>query len=292
MPPDQRSCFGAGAALCLLLTPAMGVGAAAQGDPERANFFDRYSSYVIVGGALLVAQTAIIAGLLLLRRTRRRAGRELRNRYERISHLGGRLLTAQDVERAHVARELHDDIGQQVVLLQMELQALMDTCEEASLRDAISDVATRATAIGTSVHHLSHRLHPSHLRLFGLTGALRTLARQLSTDTVSVGFSHEAMPASLSEELTVCLYRIAQEALNNAITHGRADTISVSLQGTPGSVHMSITDNGVGFDAQTAPAGVGLISMTERVEHVGGSFQIRSQPGGGTHVDVRIPFGG
>ena len=215
----------------------------------------------------------------------------LRESSERIRHLGGRLLNAQDVERAHLARELHDDIGQQIVLLQIELQALMNRCDDVSLRDAVSDVATRATAIGTGVHNLSHRLHPSRLRLVGLTDALGTLVRQLSTHEVSVVFSHETVPVSLSEELTVCLYRIAQEALNNAIRHGRADKISVTLRGTRGSVHMSINDNGVGFDSQTAPAGVGLISMTERVEHVGGSLQIRSQPGGGTHVDVRIPCG-
>jgi signal transduction histidine kinase len=256
---------------------------------REPDFFDRYKSYIVGGGALLVAQTAMIAGLLFQRRRRRRAERELRNSYERISHLGGRLLNAQDVERAHIARELHDDIGQQMVLLQIDLQALMNTCDDVSLRDAVSDVATRATAIGTSVHDLSHRLHPSQLRLVGLTGALRTLAHQLSTGNVSVVFSHEGVPASLSEELTVCFYRIAQEALNNAIKHGRADKISVSLRGTRGSVHMSINDNGVGFDSQTASAGVGLISMTERVEHVGGSLQIRSQPGDGTLVDVRIP---
>jgi signal transduction histidine kinase len=258
---------------------------------REPDFFDRYKSYIVGGGALLVAQTAMIAGLLFQRRRRRRAERELRNSYERISNLGGRLLNAQDAERAHLARELHDDIGQQMVLLQMELQALMNTCEEMSSRDAVSDVATRATAIGTSVHDLSHRLHPSQLRLVGLTGALGTLVRQLSTNRVSVVFSHETVPASLSEELTVCLYRVAQEALNNAIKHGRADKISVSLRGTPGSVHMSINDNGVGFDSRTAPAGVGLISMTERVEHAGGSLQIRSQPGGGTDVDVRVPCG-
>ena len=258
---------------------------------REPDFFDRYKSYIVGGGALLVAQTAMIAGLLFQRRRRRRAERELRNSYERISNLGGRLLNAQDVERAHVARELHDDIGQQMALLHIDLHALMNRCDAVSVRDALSDVATRVTAIGSSVHDLSHRLHPSQLRLVGLTGALGTLVRQLSTNKVSVVFSHETVPASLSEELTVCLYRIAQEALNNAIKHGRADRISVSLRGTRGSVHMSINDNGVGFDAQTAPAGVGLISMTERVEHVGGSLQIRSQPGGGTHVDVRIPCG-
>jgi signal transduction histidine kinase len=258
---------------------------------REPDFFDRYKSYIIGGGALLLAQTAMIAGLLFQRRRRRHAERELRNSYERISNLGGRLLNAQDVERAHVARELHDDIGQQMVLLQIDLQALMNTCDEGPLRDAVSDVATRATAIGTSVHDLSHRLHPSQLRLVGLTGALETLVRHVSTSKVSIAFSHETVPAALSEELTVCLYRIAQEALNNAIKHGRADKICVSLRGTRGSVHMSINDNGVGFDSQAAPAGVGLISMTERVEHVRGSLQIRSQPGSGTLLDVRIPCG-
>jgi len=112
---------------------------------REPDFFDRYKSYIIAGGALLVAQTAIIAALLFQGRRRRRAERELRNSYERIGNLGGRLLNAQDVERAHVARELHDDIGQQIMLLQMQLQALMNTCGEVSVRDAVSDVATRAT---------------------------------------------------------------------------------------------------------------------------------------------------
>ena len=122
-----------------------------------------------------------------------------------------------------------------------------------------------------------------------MTAALETLSRQLSTSKVSVVFSHQNVPASLSEELTVCLYRIAQEALNNAIKHGRADNISVCLRGTQDSVQLSVHDNGVGFDARTAPAGLGLISMTERVEHVGGALQIRSEPGGGTQVDVSVP---
>lgn len=255
------------------------------------DFFDRYKFFIIGGLALLVAQTVMIAGLLFQRGRRRQAERELRDSYERISKLGGRLLTAQDVERAHVARELHDDIGQQMVLLQIDLQALVSTCEEGPLREAVSDVATRATAIGSSVHDLAHRLHPSQLRIIGLTAALESLVRQLSASKMSVALSHETVPAALSEELTVCLYRIAQEALNNAIKHARADRISVRIRGTRGSVHMSIKDNGVGSDSRAAPAGVGLISMTERVEHVGGSLRIRSQPGSGTLVDVRIPCG-
>ena len=258
---------------------------------REPNFFDRNKSYIIGGTVLLVAQTAMIAGLLFQRRRRRRAETDLRSSYERITNLGGRLLNAQDAERAHLARELHDDIGQQMAVLQIDLQTLMGGCGEGAQRDAVAKIATRACLIGTSVHDLSHRLHPSQLRLVGLTGALESLGRQLSTSKVSVVLSHENAPASLSEEVTVCLYRIAQEALNNAIKHGGADKISVCLRGTEGSVHLSINDNGVGFDPQTASAGLGLISMTERVEHVGGSLQVRSQPGGGTTVEVTVPCG-
>jgi signal transduction histidine kinase len=96
----------------------------------------------------------------------------------------------------------------------------------------------------------------------------------------------------LPEDVIVCLYRIAQEALNNAIKHGRAARISVCLRGTPGSVQMTVDDDGVGFDTRIASSGLGLISMTERVEQLGGSIHVRSQPGRGTHVEVSVPFAG
>ena len=256
---------------------------------REPNFFDRYKFYIIGGAALLVAQTAMIAALLLQSRRRRRAETELRSSHVRISNLGGRLLNAQDVERARLARELHDDVGQQMALLNIELQALMSGCDQRSLREAIAEISTRATEIGRSVQDLSHQLHPAQLRLVGLIGALGALQRQLSTSNVSVVFSHETVPASLPEDVIVCLYRIAQEALNNAIKHAHADKISICLRGAPGSVHMTIDDDGVGFDTRTASSGLGLISMAERVEQVGGALQVRSQPGRGTQVEVRVP---
>jgi signal transduction histidine kinase len=241
------------------------------------------------GAAFLVAQTAMIAALLFQRGRRRNAEIELRRSHERISNLAGRLLRAQDVERARLARELHDDVSQQLAMLGIELHALMSGQGGRPLPDAVAAIAARAANIGKSVHELSHRLHPAQLRLVGLTGALAGLQRQLSTDKVAVALSHEAVPASLSEEVSVCLYRIAQEALNNAITHGRADEVAVHLRGVPGSLHMTIDDNGVGFDPRVASSGLGLISMTERAEQLGGSFRIRSEPGRGTHVEVSVP---
>jgi len=254
--------------------------------------FDRYKSYIIGGAALLVGQAAIIAGLLFQRRRRRQAEAELRSSYERISNLGGRLVKAQDAERAHLARELHDDVCQQMAVLQIDLQMLVSKCGESALKEALADISTRAMVVGTSVRDMSHRLHPVELRVLGLPGALGILQRQLSTGRVSVTFSHESVPPSLLGEVALCLYRIAQEALSNAIRHGHADSVSVCLRGAQDSVLMTIEDNGVGFDTRVASSGLGLISMRERVEHVGGSLLVRSQPGDGTHVEVRIPHAG
>jgi len=252
------------------------------------SFLDRYKSYLIVGGTVLAGQTAVIAGLLFQRRRRRQAEADLRSSYERISNLGGRLLTAQDAERAHLARELHDDLGQQMAVLSIELQALVNRCHGPT-RDALAEVSTHAVAIGTSVRDFSHRLHPAQLRHVGLAGALGSLQQQLSTDDASIVFSHESLPASIPEEVAACLYRIAQEALNNAIKHGRASRMTLCLRGAQGSVQMTIDDNGAGFDTRTAASGLGLISMRERVEHVGGSLLVRSQPGAGTRVEVTVP---
>ena len=257
---------------------------------REPNFFDRYRSYIIGGAALVIAQAAIIAGLVFQHRARRQAETGLRSSYERIRNLGGRLLNAQDTERAHLARELHDDVGQQMAVLQVDLQLLLSRSADGTTQDALADIATRLSAIGTSVRELSHRLHPAHLRVVGLAAALSSLQRQLSTDRVSVAFSHEGVPASLPGDIGVCLYRVAQEALSNAIKHGRADRIEVCLKGTPDSVHMTIDDNGVGFDTRIASSGLGLISMTDRIEHVGGTLQVRSQLGGGTLVEVNVPL--
>ena len=257
---------------------------------REPSFFDRYKTYIIGGAALLVGQTVIIAGLLFQRRKRRQAETELRSSYERITNLGGRLLNAQDAERAHLARELHDDVCQQMAVLQIDLQMLLTGSHDGALKSALADMSARAGAISSSVRDLSHRLHPEQLRVVGLVGALRSLQRQLSTGHVSVTFSHEGVPESLSGEVAVCLYRIAQEALSNAIKHGRADTIVVCLEGMPHNVHMTIEDNGVGFDTGSTSSGLGLISMTERVEHAGGSLLVYSQAGAGARVEVTVPL--
>ena len=254
---------------------------------REASLWDRYRSYVVLGALLLVAQAALIAALLVHRARRRRAEVELRSSYERIRHLGGRLLTAQDVERAHLARELHDDIAQQLGLLQIELQSLLTADEDETRWDELAEASARATSIGRSLHDLSHRLHPAQLRLVGLTAALEALRVEMSTTGVSISFAHQHVPV-LSSDVTVCLYRVAQEALSNAIKHSHADRIAIRLVGVQDRLTMTIEDNGVGFNPRTAPPGLGLISMTERVEQVGGTLQLQSTPGQGSRIEAMV----
>ena len=265
--------------------------------------WERYRMYIVGAIALLLAQTALIVGLLLqaARRKRaeeevRRGQEELRLSSERIRDLGGRLLQAQEDERSRLARELHDDVGQQMALLSMDLQALkmadpaMGGKAEALAREAIA----RTDGIARSLHDLSHRLHPAKLRVLGLVPALSGLQRELSKAEASsrtISFSHDNVPPGLPHDLTLCMFRVAQEALQNAIRHGRARRIGMHLQGSASSLTMTIVDDGAGFDVKDKwGSGLGLISMSERLESIGGGMSVRSSPGAGTSIEVHAPI--
>ena len=256
--------------------------------------WDRYSQYVVGGVAVFAAQALLIVSLLVQRGRRRRAEAELRGSLDQIRDLSRRLIAAQETERAHLARELHDNISQQMAILQSDLHTLMSgraPVPPQSLDHLIADTSARAAAVASSLRDLSHRLHPGHLRLVGLTSALGQLQRELSTSDVAVAFSYEQVPATLSSEVMLCLYRVAQEAVTNAIKHGRAQSVSVDVRGTGDAIIMTVDDDGTGFDVGDAPRGLGLLSMSERVEQIGGKLQIRSERGCGTHVEAAVPCG-
>ena len=259
--------------------------------------WDRYRGYIIAALALLMAQTALIAGLLVQRVRRRRAEVELhrsqgqlRASYERIRHLGSRLLKAQEGERARIARELHDDVNQQLALLTMDLEMLGEADRGEAQRLAAEALA-RTQEIARSVHGLSHSLHPAKLRLIGLVPALQALRTELAQSGTSIVFTHDRVPAPLSADLTLCLFRVVQEALQNAIKYSKAREVSVSLAGTPNGLVLSIVDDGVGFNVDRVwGTGLGLVSMKERLEAVGGSLDIHSRPGAGTRVEATAPL--
>ena len=261
---------------------------------REPSVWQRYERYIFLGGALLAAQSLLIAALLVQRTRRRRAEAELRGSFERIRNLGGKLLSAQESERAYFARELHDDVSQQMVALQFDLQKLKNRMNIEALREndgVIAEAATRVASVTKSLRDLSHRLHPAHLRLVGLEGAFKELQRELATADLPIDFVQENVPDSLSPDIILCFYRVGQEALINAIKHSRADRVSIRLVGLSSGIALTIVDNGVGFNPATVHHGLGLLSMRERVEQIGGSLRILSEPGKGTRLEVEVPYG-
>jgi signal transduction histidine kinase len=223
----------------------------------------------------------------------RRNQTELRTSYERISDLGRRLLVAQEAERSRIARELHDDISQQMALLAMDLEVLNGTewVRKGDGENLARGALERAQGISRTVHDLSHRLHPEKLRLLGLVAALQSLQREWAHNRLTVTFSHEHVPDVLSHDLTLCLFRIVQEALQNVARHSGAHGVTIHLKGVPPMLTLTVVDNGRGFDVAAAwGKGLGLISMSERLESLGGRLTIRSTRGAGTALTVTVPM--
>lgn len=251
--------------------------------------WDRYRAYILGAVALVSVQTALIVGLLVHRTRRRRAEADLRASFGRIREIGGRLLSAQETERIRIARELHDDISQQLVLLTMDLAQLKGVVP-ADARAVAGEAAKYAENIATSIRDLSHRLYPARLQLLGLVAAIEGLLGELSHRKPCITLTHEDIPKTLPPDLTLCLFRIVQEAVHNAIKHSHAENMSVHLSARSGVLALVIIDDGVGFDVATVCGqGLGLVSMGERVEAFGGTFRVESSPRG-TRLEVTVPL--
>ena len=250
--------------------------------------WQRYRGYLLGAGAIVIGQALLIAGLLVQRRRRRGAERALRQSetalrtsYEHIRDIGGRLLTAQESERARIARELHDDISHQIALLEIGLR-LTGNDEEA---------LSRISGIARSVHDLSHRLHPAKLQILGLVKSLRSLEKEQTPSGPLITFTHGEIPSPLSPDLTLCVFRVVQEVLQNARKYSDATEVCVGLQHEQGELVLTISDDGTGFDVESAwGKGLGLISIQERVAANRGSLEVRSAPGIGTRIRVALPM--
>jgi signal transduction histidine kinase len=261
--------------------------------------WDRYKTYILGGTILMLAQTGLIAVLLVqrgrLRRAEQRVRRsqtQLRASYERIRDLGGRLLAAQDAERSRIALELHDDVSQQMAVLSMNLQVLSgsgpgrDGDVEVLAREALEQVK----GIVNSLRALSQRLYPGKLRLIGLVSAIASLQHDFSRAGFAVVFSHKNVPPGLPHDLTLALFRVVQEALQNAVKHSRAHEVRVHLEGRGGALALTVVDDGVGFDVDAVwGKGLGLISMQQRLNPIGGALMIHSTPGRGTRLEIHVP---
>ena len=214
---------------------------------------------------------------------------------EALASLGGKLIAAQEQERTRIARELHDDINQQLAFLSVSIDELKQNPPNsmAAIDSQLESLGSQASEISTSVQALSHRLHSSKLEYLGLVAALRSFCREFSDQHhVEVTFSHEPMPRSLPQEISLCLFRVVQAALVNALKHSGVTSFDVHLRSSSGRVHLSVHDGGVGFDLEKVLGGhgLGLISMRERVRFVNGEISIQSTPNGGTTIEVVVPL--
>ncbi len=256
--------------------------------------WESYRWYVIGAMTVVALQTLLIGGLLAHRASRRRAEAAIRNNeavlrtsYEQIRQLAGRLIGAQEAERARIARDLHDDLSQKAATLAMDIHQISLGATPGTLER----VRLRASQIATDVHNLSRELHPAQLHVFGLVKATQYFCRDIAArNDIEISFSHDCVPTTIASDSALCLYRIVQEGLQNVVKHSSAQAAAVRLSGMPDSLHLEITDSGVGFDTAAIGTGMGLLSMRERVNFLGGQMTVSSMPESGTRIDVSVPI--
>ncbi|HEV8120677.1 MAG TPA: sensor histidine kinase, partial [Candidatus Polarisedimenticolia bacterium] len=196
-------------------------------------------------------------------------------------------------ERKRVARELHDDLTQRLSALQIGSAGLarLTPAGEPARAGFLAHEENIAEVVD-EVRRLAYDLHPAILTHLGLRAALRSFCVKFSArEEIDVDFSAQKEPASLSEEIALCLYRVTQEGLRNVAKHSGTKSAGVVLKMVRGVLCLTIQDRGRGFgiEVQKNGEGLGLLGMKERVRLVHGTFQLRSRPGHGTRIDVRVP---
>jgi signal transduction histidine kinase len=215
---------------------------------------------------------------------------EERRTQELLRRTSSRLIEAQEQERHRIARELHDDLGQALALTKVTLDGLVQGSGE-SLKSALSDLSSQISDISNTAREISHGLYPPQLEYLGLAKALKRMCDDLRKGkNISIHLTTGNLPDQLQPSISLSLYRIAQEAMHNIITHSQAMNVQVELGADDSRISLRIIDDGVGFDPNRVAGGLGLESMRQRVQAVGGSIDISSSPNSGTRIEVRVPF--
>jgi len=214
---------------------------------------------------------------------------------ESLRELSGRLIATQEEERTRIARELHDDVSQRIALIQISLEQFgQDTpglSPEATKQ--LQKIVDAASDVSSDIHNLSHQLHPLKLDTLGLVAAVNSYCMELSEQHgLEVHFLHYNVPHKVPKDVTLCSYRIVQESLRNAVKHSGCEDVTVELSGHSSAIDVRISDSGKGFDVDSpkARAGLGLVSMKERLRPLGGKLNIKSQLRNGTTIEAHIPF--
>jgi len=213
---------------------------------------------------------------------------------EALAGVSGRLITAQEHERTRIARELHDDIGQRLALLANELQQFReDSPNLPEVRKRVEELEKQTCEIASDIQSLSHELHSSKLEYLGMVPAMRSFCNEFSKQQkLEINFKNHDLPSTLPPDMSLCFFRVLQEALHNSAKYSGAKHIDVEFWATPNEVRLTVSDSGEGFDLKAAREGLGLglVSMEERLKVVGGDLLIESQPKHGTTIQARVPL--
>lgn len=249
-------------------------------------FWDTYGGWVLLVAAVVGLQSLLLLRLQVHHRRRRAAEAE-------SSDLSRKLITAHEDERRRIARELHDDLSQRLARLSIDIGAVERAASADIVHDTARSIRNELQRVGEDLHDMSYRLHPSLVDDLGIVTALKAECRRVRQRAdVTITERIEELGTPLTGDTALCVYRLVQEALNNAVRHAGAASIEVALRETGRTLELTVRDDGRGFDtaAAGARAGLGLASMRERVKAANGRLEIRSRPGSGTTIEVGMPI--
>jgi PAS domain S-box-containing protein len=213
-------------------------------------------------------------------------------RVDTLRMLSARLIRAQEEERKRVARELHDGVTQTLGAISIELARTSEAAATGShVAQRLSRLYAKLQDVVSEIGQISHELHPSTLRHVGLSLAIRNLCREVSeTHGIAIEVTDNSAAAPQApKDVALCLYRVAQEALQNIVKHSRSTRAWVELQGSSEEIALLVRDKGVGFGVEPSK-GLGLVSMRERLRLVGGTITIHSRAGLGTRIEAHVPL--
>lgn len=219
----------------------------------------------------------------------------LRRQAKETRILASRLINIQEEERRRLARDLHDETNQKLALLSLQVASLKQglPLHTTQLERHLQNLLDSISSLANEVRQLAHQLHPAVLEHLGFVEAIQSHISEISHATgIDINFRHRNVPTSLPFDLSLCLYRVAQECLGNVIKHARARTIHLSFVGLAKSLRFSIKDDGVGMTPKTMKnfsQGLGFVSMRERVRLVKGRLRIHSRPQCGTEIHITVP---
>jgi signal transduction histidine kinase len=263
---------------------------------QEMSLWGLYHWYILGGIGMLLVQSVLIGTLLVQRARGRRTQATLANSEKHTRDLAGRLMVAQEEERRRIARDLHDDVNQELVAQMLALSTLRDRLADVTtpgVREEVAGLRSRVMTVSRAIRQLSHSLHPGVLEHVGLVTALRGYCGDFErTHGLPVSFHGDGELGPVLPDVALCLYRVTQEGLGNVARHAGARHARVTLERDGDDVVLTLGDDGRGFDPSEARSrrGLGLLSLDERARLVGGRLTIKRESEHGTVLQVTLPL--